>query len=190
MANASDELCLNLQNCATELQNGATKLNLPPETFNILKDLRETIKDVIPTEIKDKDSGSSLYIYDIECASLARSIAEQKAQDITGILSLARMKRSGEIRVPRVFGLDKGGLKTGAFVGVCVLISDTVEVVLSPRETEKSPYTWMSDAITLFNENTTVWLPRSRANEKEEATSRCGGRTIYFYLGIPVERQH
>lgn len=81
MANASDE---RLQKCATELQKGATSLDLPPETLDILNDLRKSMEDVVPTERKDEDSNETLYIYDVYddvvSAKLSRSIAEHKVR--------------------------------------------------------------------------------------------------------------
>ncbi|KAH6952369.1 hypothetical protein BKA56DRAFT_682144 [Ilyonectria sp. MPI-CAGE-AT-0026] len=189
MENASDEM-LELQDRATELQNGATTLDLPPETAGILNDLRKVLDGVIPTEQKDKEA--IIYFYDTECADLSNSIASQKAQSIKETLSMVHLKRAAgvPIRGPRIYGLDRGGFKTEqGFVGVSVLVSDSVEASIERPGRELVPYTWTSGVITLFMENTTLMLPRLKEDEEKDASSKHRGRTIYFYLMIPVQRQ-
>lgn len=102
------------------------------------------------------------------------------------------MKRADiAVRKPRIFGLDQGGFNTDRYVGVSILVSNTVKVTLSPSdkppEEEKSSYTWTSDTITLFMKSIALRLLSSKQVEEEEAHSKHKGRTVYFYLMYPVE---
>ncbi|KAM5358851.1 hypothetical protein ACJZ2D_014949 [Fusarium nematophilum] len=150
MPNASDE--------KLRLRQGAEELELPDEATGILDDLRQTTKGATPTVKRDGKKRLGVYDAPILCEKLSFAIAKSKVRNETPYCENLE-PRQGKKPRPEIFGFEKNGVYTNkGFIGVAVLITDSIEISIQFGKAKPISHVWNSGKILILMPETTFGL--------------------------------